>query len=155
MFNMTKRYTLFKEIIKLSVAKNWEIAKKEWKLDHIYTALEAQTCLCGHHPIIEICVIKNLKNNEHTFLGNCCIKVLLGIGSNKMFNSLKKIREDIRNSINKPLITFLFEKGVLSEKETIFYLNVCRKRKFSVKQATWKIDINQKILTYFDKKTQA
>ena len=53
------QYKLFSEIINLSVAKKWEEAKKEWELDHIYSADEAQTCLCGHHPIIEICVIKN------------------------------------------------------------------------------------------------
>jgi len=113
-------YRLFKEIIALSVAKNWEEAKKEWVLDHIYEAKEAQTCLCGHYPIIEICTIRNVKNNEHALVGNCCINKFLGLGSDKMFNSLKRIRKDITKSVSKTLIDFAHEKKILNDWEYKF-----------------------------------
>ena len=139
-------YQLFKRIIELSVTNKWEDAKKEWILDHIYSAREAQTCLCGHYPIIEICVIKNIKNNEQALIGNCCINRFLGIGSNKMFNSLKKIRKDISKSVSSTLIEFAHEKGVLNDWEKNFYLDIWKKRRVSAKQKEKKERINKKLL---------
>lgn len=54
-------YKLTQEIIALSVSSNWDVAKLEWKLYEIYEADEPETCLCGHFPIIEICVLSNAK----------------------------------------------------------------------------------------------
>lgn len=151
---MTNQHTLFKEIIALSDAKDWNIAKKEWILDHIYDAMEPQTCLCGHYPIMEICVIKNLKNNNHTLLGNCCIKILLGLGSNKLFNSLKRIRKDINKSISKDFIKLLSDNKIITDWETEFYINISKKRKLSSKQKEQKIRINDKIIQHYNKQTQ-
>ena len=52
---------LIQEIIKLSVADIWEIAKCEWELIEIYFSDEPETCLCGHYPIIELCEIRKLQ----------------------------------------------------------------------------------------------
>jgi hypothetical protein len=143
-------YKLFKEIAKLSVAKDWKEAKKEWILDHIYDAKEAQTCLCGHYPIIEICVIKNTKNNEHALVGNCCVNKFFGIGSNKMFAALKKIRVDSTKSVNKPILNLAYDRKYINDWEKDFYMNILRKRKLSIKQKEKKIAINKKILQKFD-----
>jgi|SRR3989344_3203392 len=146
-------YKLFKEIIKLSVAKEWEEAKKEWALDHIYDSLEAQTCLCGHFPIIEICTIKNVKNNEHALVGNCCINKFLGLGTNKLFNSLKRIRDDIDKSVSKALIDLSFDKQIINEWEKDFYESILKKRKLSTKQREKKEGINKKLLIEYDKRS--
>ena len=58
-------YKLSKGIIALSQASKWSQAKLEWQLDHIYKEEEPDTCLCGHYPINEICILKN-KLNEAT-----------------------------------------------------------------------------------------
>lgn len=141
-----KHYKLFKEIIKLSVANKWEDVKKEWVLDHIYSAMQAQTCLCGHFPIIEICVIKNIKNNEQALVGNCCINKFLGIGSNKIFSALKKIRKDIHRSVNKDLISFAYDKKIVNSWEKKFYISIWRKRNLSDNQMKKKVQINKKLL---------
>ena len=59
------RYKLIDEIIKLSQSKLWDIAKTEWDFDSIYVSDAPQTCLCGHYPIINICIIKNQIGRAH------------------------------------------------------------------------------------------
>jgi eukaryotic-like serine/threonine-protein kinase len=51
-------------IIERSVAKNWDAARLEWRLNHIFEVDDPETCLCGHFPIIEICVLANRKNGR-------------------------------------------------------------------------------------------
>jgi hypothetical protein len=147
-------YKLFKEIISLSVATTWEEAKLEWVLDHIYSADEAQKCLCTHYPIIEICTMRNIKNNNHALVGNCCVNRFIGIESNKMFSSLKRIRQEMSKSISKVLLDFCFEKGILNNWERGFYLDNLKRRKLTSKQEIYKQKINKKILDEFDKKVQ-
>ncbi len=50
------QFQLATEIIKRSVARTWDEAKTEWSLYEIYETDEPETCLCGHFPIIELCV---------------------------------------------------------------------------------------------------
>jgi len=51
-------YQLAIEIIKRSVNPTWELAKREWKLVEIEEAEDYETCLCGHYPIRELCILK-------------------------------------------------------------------------------------------------
>ncbi len=44
---------LIKEIVELSIAKDWLSAKEEWFLKDIRVSDEFRTCLCGHYPIKE------------------------------------------------------------------------------------------------------
>lgn len=62
------RWQLIPKILELSVSKEWDGAKLEWKLDNIYFD-DPDSCLCSHYPIIEHCVIKNIIN------GNCVIEI--------------------------------------------------------------------------------
>lgn len=72
-------YKLTQEIIALSQAKTWDVAKLEWILHEIYEAEEPETCLCGHFPIIEICTLQNKLNSNFVTVGNCCVKKSGGI----------------------------------------------------------------------------
>lgn len=45
-------------ILALSHADVWDLAKWEWRLVGVLEADEPETCLCGYHPIIEICSIR-------------------------------------------------------------------------------------------------
>lgn len=71
------QYKLTNGILKLSVSKVWDTASLEWKLNEIYEAVNPETCLCGHFPIVEICILKNNLNNESVTVGNCCVKKFL------------------------------------------------------------------------------
>jgi hypothetical protein len=147
------QFKLFKEIKELSQSKEWENARLEWKEIDRYMlgdefSWEAKTCLCGHTPIKEICVIKNLRNNEHAEVGNCCIELITGENKNYYFGSLKRIKEDINKSIGKKTLQFLFHEGVLNTWEYSFYLSIQKKRKLSDKQNKIKIKINLNVLVW-------
>ncbi len=72
-------YQLIEEIISRSHSNDWNSAKNEWSFEYVYQSEEKETCLCGHHPIINICVLKNSINNNETEVGNCCVNKFLGI----------------------------------------------------------------------------
>jgi len=142
-------YKLTKEIIKLSESDYWHSAKEEWSFQHAYYAEETQTCLCGHSPIRNICVIQNTQNNNHTEVGNCCINKFLGIEEgNKIFTSIKRLKDDPSKSMSTEVLEYLNEKSVLSEFEYKFYKDTIRKRKLSTKQLAIRERINRKLLDF-------
>jgi len=75
-------YRLIAEIIGHSEAATWDQAKMEWGLAEVYQAEEPETCLCGHFPIIELCVLRNKLNLAQVTVGNCCVKKFLGLPVN-------------------------------------------------------------------------
>lgn len=145
-------FKLAAEIIALSNANSWELAKIEWVLDSIYFAEEPETCLCGHFPIIELCELKNTKNASKATVGNCCVKKFLGLPSDKIFQAVKKIRVDSTKNLNGETIEHAYSKGWINSWEYEFYSQVFTKRKFSVKQLAIKKQINDKILKRMAKK---
>lgn len=144
-------YRLTEEILKLSESKEWSKAVKEWKLKEIYliNADEPTTCLCGHYPVYECCIIKNTKNNFEALVGNCCVKKFLGLNSNSIFISIKKVRQDIDKSFNPDTLRYAFSHYFITEREFSFYKDIMRKRNLSEAQLSYKVDINTRILRRF------
>ena len=105
-------YKLTEEILKRSQAKVWDIAKLEWKLNEIYEAEEPETCLCGHFPIIEICILQNKLNTQFATVGNCCVKKFIGLPSDLIFQAVKRVRKDNQKSLNAEAIQHAYEKGI-------------------------------------------
>lgn len=139
-------WILIQEILKLSDGRKWEDAKQEWKLTGIYQSPVPKTCLCTHFPIKELCEIHNTHNQNTVIVGNCCVNHFMGINSNKLFGSIKRIKEGKSTSFNEGIVDIAFEKGIINDKEQEFYKNIWRKRNLTAKQQRWKDDINQKIL---------
>jgi hypothetical protein len=135
-----------KEIIRRSKSDNWEDAKTEWVLSEVYEEEEPTTCLCGHHPIIEICVIGNKFNGRTATVGNVCVKKFLGLPSDKIFKSIKKISEDISRALNKEALDYANEKGWLRGDDYDFYNNTRRKRNLSEPRMNWRMDVNRRVL---------
>ncbi|TQV77345.1 hypothetical protein FLL45_05215 [Aliikangiella marina] len=135
-------YKLSSEIIKLSEAELWDTAKLEWKLEEVYESETPDTCLCGHFPIIEICVLSNKFNGNTAIVGNCCVKKFLGLPSDKIFQAIKRVRKDNEKSLNSEAISYAFDKGWLNDWEKKFYINIMRKRNLTSKQKIKKIQIN-------------
>lgn len=149
-------YKLIEEIIDLSVAKDWNFAKLEWNFDFAYYADELQRCLCGHYPIRNICVIKNTKNTAVTEVGNCCINKFLGIeDGNKIFSSIKKVKEDIKSSMSSEVVEYLYRKKGITEFEYKFYKSIHRKRVLSPKQRDLKEKVNRKFLNFTSYETNS
>lgn len=116
-------YLLFKEIIALSVANTWDQARLEWSLQEIYFSEEPQTCLCGHVPIIEICTIGNKLSDNCTEVGNCCVKMFLGLPSDLIFQGVKRIEafEKLhRDTGGKPVSRWSFPSASIQKALILF-----------------------------------
>lgn len=143
---------LKERILALSEAKDWDVARKEWYLVDIEESGEAQTCLCGHFPIIDICTILNKVTNNTAEVGNVCVKKFLGIRSDLIFSALKRIRKDTEKSLNADALAFFRERNVLTRKEYEFLEDIRLKRDLSVRQISWRCDINRKVLAFVAKR---
>ena len=139
-------YRLSQEIIERSAAKTWDKAKLEWSLERIYES-SYKTCLCGHNPISEICVLRNSTNADVVEVGNCCVEKFMEISTNKLFAALKKIAKDIKKAVNAEVIQLAYEQKYISSWDRDFYLDTFRKRKLSAKQQTQRERINGILLT--------
>jgi galactitol-specific phosphotransferase system IIB component len=142
-------YKLTSEIIKRSEADYWDTAKNEWNFEYAYYSEDLQTCLCGHYPIKNVCEIHIRKNGNQTEVGNCCVNKFLGIDDgNKIFISIRRLKEDISKSMSPEVLEYLFDKQVLSEFEYSFYRDTIRKRKLSWKQLEIRERINQRLIDF-------
>jgi len=144
-------YKLTKNIIELSFSNEWDTAKLEWILHEVYEAEEPNTCLCGHFPIIETCVLKNKSNGNDAIVGNCCVKKFIGLPSDKIFQAVKRVRKDNEKSLNAVAIKHAYEKHWINDWEYKFSINTMRKRNLSVKQLQSRMKINKKMLNNMKK----
>jgi hypothetical protein len=133
-------------IVARSNSKSWETAKLEWRLHQISEADEPETCLCTHFPIIEICMLRNIKNGNVAEVGNVCVKKFMGIRSDKIFSGIRRIRKDMDKSPNAEMIELLYEQGLLSSWERSFSHDTVRKRNLTSNQLLKRHEINRKIL---------
>lgn len=143
---------LSKAILAMSCATDWETARKEWALTDIIEADAPETCLCGHHPIWEICAIHNRVTGLSTEVGNVCVKRFLGVRSDLIFAGVKRIRNDETKSLNADSIAFFHQRSVVNEWEYGFLQSTMRKRNLSAKQLDARIAINRKVLTAISKR---
>lgn len=149
-------YKLTEEIIALSDSQAWNFAKLEWDFNFAYYSEDLQTCLCGHYPIRNICVIRNKKNSNQTEVGNCCINKFLGIeDGNKIFTSIKKLKDDNSKSISAEVIDYIYNKNGISDFEYKFYVDIHRKRNLTPKQLEIKVRINDKFLAFTSYETNS
>ncbi len=140
------QYRLTSQIVSRSMARTWDAAKLEWELKEIYESEEPETCLCGHFPIIELCVLGNKLNHNSATVGNCCVKKFIGLPSDRIFQAVKRIRKDGAKSLNAEAVDYAFNRGWLTDWERGFYFDIMRKRKLSPKQAAKKAQINERYL---------
>lgn len=150
--NDMSKYQLTKEIVARSESKIWDAAKLEWALEEVYESEVPETCLCGHFPIIEICLLRNKRNRNTATVGNCCVKKFIGLPSDKIFQAVKRVRKDAEKSLNAEAIQHAFDRGWISEWEKDFYFDIMRKRNLSLKQAAKKEQINEKFLHNMQRK---
>ena len=134
------------EIIRLSRATNWAAAKLEWSLVEVYESDEPDTCLCGHFPIIEICVIRNKRNGNETIVGNVCVNKFLGLPSDNIFRSVKRIAKDNTKSLSLDAIDHAYAKKWITDWERDFSLDTRGKRKMSENQIAKRVEINRKVM---------
>lgn len=145
-------YKLTLAIVELSAAMSWEAAKLEWHLNEVYEADEPETCLCGHFPIVELCILGNKANGNEATVGNCCVKRFIGLPSDKIFQAVKRVRKETSKSLNAEAIRHAFDRNWLTAWERDFYFDVMRKRNLTLKQQEKKKQINELVLQRMKRK---
>jgi hypothetical protein len=136
-------------VIELSNSKRWVLAKLEWGFDYAYYSLSDQRCLCGHYPIRQIGVIRNLSHYNIAEMGNCCVNKFLGTSeANKIFSSISRLNKNLSRSMSEEALRYLRHKDQVSSYEFGFYRDTLRKRKLTDKQGALRRRINQKLLDY-------
>lgn len=142
-------FQLTREIIARSNSKVWDQAKLEWVLHEVFESEEPETCLCGHYPIIENCVLRNRINSVFVTVGNCCVKRFIGLPSNRIFQAVKRVRLNSEKSLNTETIDYAHQHGWFNDWERDFYFRIMRKRNLTSKQLAKKLEINEKVLLHF------
>jgi hypothetical protein len=139
-------FQLTERLLELSVADIWDEAKLEWKLDSVWREDEPDTCLCGHFPINEICLLRNQRNNNTAIVGNRCVKKFTNLPSDLIFQAIKRIEGDDERAINAETIAHAHAKGWINTWERSFYMDTWRKRRLSGAQHSKRVQINRKII---------
>src|SRR5258708_1076784 len=139
-------YKLAEAIVALSTSRTWDEAKLEWQLDEIYNQDEPDTCLCGHFPIVEICVLRNGRNGSRAEVGNLSVKKFLGLPSDRIFNAIARGAGDIKRALNAEAIDHAHRRGWINDWERGFYFDTMRKRLLSNKQMAKRVQINRLVL---------
>ena len=139
-------YKLSEGIVNRSVADNWDEAKLEWRLESIFESDESRTCLCGHYPIKEICVLVNKNNGSTTEVGNTCVNKFLGISSNKLFQSLKRVKRDPSKAFTFDMVDLFHRLGHVTDRQRTFYRETWRRRSLTERDMDTRRQINKRIL---------
>ena len=145
-----KKFKLFDEIVNLSDSEDWDYAKLEWHLEGFDRAdrNNPETCLCGKPHIIDVCILRNSKNNQSARVGNVCVKKFMNLPSDKILACFKRIQKDPENALNAETIKHAHVNGWLRGDDKKFINSTNRKRKNNLtdKQLEWRTDINKRII---------
>lgn len=139
-------YKLTTEIIKRSLSSSWSEARREWKLIEVWESSEVSTCLCGHFPIIEHCLISNTFTGSQVIVGNCCVKKFIGLPSHLIFRGLRRIQKDLDKAMNLSSLEYAYDHGWVNEWEHEFLLDTQRKRNLTEKQQQKRRQVNSKVI---------
>lgn len=140
------------EILENSKSNNWNDAVKEWELESVYHKREG-TCICGHKPITERCVIRNTVMGNVLEVGNVCVKKFdreeLSFAVDKIVSCITRSRKKTYTEwrANREMVELFHDNGVLNDWEYLFYTGILKKRKLSSKQHGKFMDINSKLYT--------
>ncbi len=128
---------LCKEVLERSYSQILEEALNEWDLVEVYNTnaekdfteeFEAdyeanyETCLCGHHPIAEVFVLRNRSTGEEIKVGNICIRHFDGGDKwEHIITDYKKVKKDISKRISQTSLDFMRDKKVPGFQSYKFY----------------------------------
>jgi hypothetical protein len=142
-------YLLVRKIMARSEAQAWAQAKLEWDLSHIYFADRDYpgTCLCGHFPIIEHCVLRNHLNGSIATVGNVCVSRFLDLPEvEDLFASLRRIIKNPQSTLSTFAIEHCYQECWLNDWERSFYIDTCKRRQPTPRQLAKRVEINEAIV---------
>lgn len=141
---------LERELLALSSQTEWQKARSEWVLTQVWQE-PSGTCLCGHYPITDHCLVHNQVTGARAVLGNCCVNRILGLDYSDVFKAVARLRKNQEGSVPTSLLVSANEFGWLNEWELSFSWDTRQKRKLSEKQRECRRRINSKLLRQFSR----
>lgn len=119
----TKRQLKFENhIIEKSTTNNFDQAKNEWSFVRLKYK-EENKCICGQ-SIVHQFILKNLYNHNIVVVGSTCAHKFLDIEIGVHFTaSLTKLMKNKYAIVSRSILSFLFEKDLITEKELDDYNN--------------------------------
>ncbi|MGR2681319.1 hypothetical protein [Chromobacterium haemolyticum] len=143
---MTHNFEKLKDhILPLSMAKTFDIARREWILEAVEISEVFDSCPCGQ-TIKEHCYLRNTVTGHRTYVGNVCVNRFIGIDTGTIFDGLRRIKENPSANANLAVIEYAETRGFLYAKEPGFLRSTALKRNLSAAQKAWKERINRRIL---------
>ncbi len=143
---------LMREIIARSTTNDWHLAKTEWTLtgfELLDPGVDSGTCLCGHNPIRELCYIRNQNTTSEVVVGNSCVKRFLGLPTQAVFTSIRRVMLDDSRCLNAQALDILLEKGIIATEDHRLLVESSRKRKISASLYALRRRVNEAGITYF------
>ena len=137
------REQLESEIIDRSESGNWDEARREWDLETIYDDDELGRCLCGHYPIKERCVLRNNINQKEVTVGNICVHQFMGLPSDRIFKSLKKIKVNPKSALTRDVIELLYRRKHICKWQYDFSIDTLKKRSLTERQWIQRQKVNE------------
>ena len=142
-------WKLIDKLRPMSKAQDLGGITREWKLQSV-NELTGSTCLCGKHPITEVCCLINKVTGNFADVGNCCVK-LFNPTEWEISNAVLNLYKGKTATAPLSLVNRAFSDRVISLKECQFLESIGRKRKLSDKQKSWKESITVKIVAAYMK----
>jgi hypothetical protein len=139
---------LRQEIIRMSIADDWDQAKQEWVFVGV-TYEDDGHCLCGKR-IKEHCHIFNEQTFTETHVGNECIKHFTGVFAQadytkEIFQAIKKLKSNRYAHPGGHLTRVAYDSGWIRPNDIRFLVGTER-RTLSAAQQRWIGDINKRIV---------
>ena len=141
---------LRQELLALSSAQEWDVAKLEWTFVEAYEDEPWANCLCGH-GIKERCILQNQTTGAREVVGNCCVKRFLpeaieGEPTDAMFASIKRVRKSPNKALHARVIVKAKEQRKITPWAAEWYSRSCQKRELTVNQFAYRRRVNRRAL---------
>ena len=152
--DMTNHDTLLAKLLAASKADTWEEAQLEWVVTDLWES-PGGTCDCGHTPITDHLLIRNLETEESMTVGNVCVKNFFSWDDyDKIFKAIKKLRKD--PSVGTPEILFkvTFLNRALDGYMREFLINRRLARKLTPKQQAFRLKCHRVLLNAWHKRSR-
>lgn len=137
---------LLEGLLALSAAQDWESARMEWSLVDVAESGEGDRCLCGHHPVHDLCRMRNSATGLEALVGNCCAKRFMGMHSDAIFSGIKRVAANPSKSLGDEALALATRNGWITGWEEALYRKASQKKGVTDSQAAKKAEINERIL---------
>ncbi|MEZ8274183.1 hypothetical protein AB6C54_23550 [Vibrio splendidus] len=142
---MSSSYTLFKQIIDLSRARNWDEAKKEWRFKDFSQGIADVTCLCGKCSISKVFTLHNRYTESKIGLGSSCIRKFIPFTDKTLRNNAIEVLQDNTKQFHLNIMNQCVAQGIIDQIELFHYLPVRKRKSIEPRKLEHRIAVNKRV----------